>query len=543
MPLTYSGTSGAGGRAGCWSAIVVIDGVDLSARVVGEIRIDAEEESARIAELALLPAAATTFTVSAWVGKSITIDIADLDSGSPTHIQRLFTGKIDTPLLNLQQQRIGLRCTDDLQNLLEGMSAAAIDAAIPGGYASPVVFDPAARGWSRAQDRQSTVPASLDLSPAGALRLTNWAPAGSPDFAFTAAHVLDGSLALSLAGRSQLVNQVVIDFGYRFPRVKAEAYSLSYSYVSAGTISSFAAALSWFLQRAAVDAAIHGAGATIESITYTDLPTSTIGSWTPGPYDKDLCMGFDAVVSFDYGQTIEEQHTLTVSAPNSIGVVGTLSDRLSGALEGQYPPMAAAEHAMVLYKNDISGIPPLDTATPSAGHTTSADVTLTTDTDRAAANAAMQALVAVAKRRIWGAHRQNSVSAAVPLNPALDLTATVELTTPRVHCRGKCRSVSHRLNPDTGQASSEFSIAICSVAGTGVSHPDSAITSPTASTPTTTALGASASVAFHYLAAEDHALLISFPGVDTAERNRSVLPIATAYSATLTEDLLEVTIE
>jgi hypothetical protein len=538
---TYSGTSGSGANAGVWAAIVTIAGTDQSARVVGEIRIDAEEDSARIAELTIRPVSETVFTISDWVGKAITIDVADVSSGTPANVQRLFTGLIDTPLLSIEANTIGLRCTDNLQGLLDSMSVAAIDAAITGGYASPVVFDPASRGWAHSQDRLSTLPASLDLSPAGALRLTSWAPKVSPDFSFTSSHALDRSLAISLAGRSQLVNSISIDFGYRFPRVKAEAFSFSYSYVNAGTIADYAAAVNAFLQRAAVEQAIKGAGATIESISYTPLPNFAIGGWTPGQYDGDLCMGFDAVVSFDYGQEIEENHAITVSAPNSIAIVGTLADRLSGALQGQYPPIAAAEHAMVLYKNDISGIPPQDTATPSAGYTTAANVTLTADTDRTAANTAMQTLIAIAKRRIWASHRHNAVSASVPLNPSVDLDKTIELTSAGLHAIGKCRSVSHRLSPDTGSATSDFSIAICSIAGTGTSHPDTANTAPTGSSPATTTLSGSPTVVFLHAYAEDHSITITFPAVADAERNRQAIPLTSSYSATLTEDVFSVT--
>jgi len=408
VPETYVGTSGAAGSAGIWTTIVTIAGVDVTARIVGDIRIDAEEDSARVADLTIAPAS-TSFTVAAWVGKPITIDIAAMHTGSPTSVERLFTGIIDTPVLDLAGRRIGLRCTDDLQGVVEAMDAAAIDAAIPDGYYSPAIFDPAARGWSRAQDRLSTVPASLDLTPAGALRLTAWQPKTVADIAFTDAHLLDGSLSVSIAGANDLTNSVAIDFGYRFPRVKAETYSVGYDYVNAGTISDFAAALSWFLQRSAVESALKSAGAKIVAISYTPLPGSGIGSWVPGPYDGELCMGFTATVTFDYGQTIEERFTITVSAPNSISAVGTRRDRLSGALEGVYPPIVAAETSMLLYGNAISSIPPQDTAAGVIGQTTSAEVTLTPDSDRAAADAAMETLIAIAKTKIWPSHRHNTV--------------------------------------------------------------------------------------------------------------------------------------
>jgi len=539
---TYAGTSGSGARAGIWSAIVLLDSADVSARVVGDLRIDAEEDSARIAELTLRPTGGTTFAIADWVGKSLTIDIADVSSGSATDIQRLFSGLIDTPTLNLDLRTISIRATDNLQNVLEALDAAAIDALIPDGYHSPVIFDPAARGWSRAQDRLSTVPQSLDLTPSGSLRVTDWAPAVSAHLSFTEAHVLDASLAVSLTSRHQLVNRVDIDFGYRFPRVKAEGWPLSYSYVDEGSIDTFVDGSNQFLTRAAVETAIQSAGGTIESITYTAMPTSTIGSWTPGPWDYLLCMGFDAVVSFDYAQLIEEQHSITVSAPNAIAAVGTLRDRMSGALEGEYPPIPTTEAAMLLYRNAISGIPPQDTATPTSGSTTAANVTLTTDTDRDAADAAMETLIAAAKVKIWSSHRRNAVSASVALNPALDLDQTIDISVTGLHARGKCSRVAHILSPDSGSATSEFSIAICSVAGVGVSHAETPTTAPAGSSPSTTTLSGSATADYNAGPTEDKILTVTFPGVEAVERNKATVALASSYSAPLTEDILSITL-
>lgn len=541
MPETYVGTSGAAGSAGIWTIIVTISGVDVTESIFGNIVIDAEEDSARVADLTIAPAS-TSFTVAAWVGKPITIDIAAMHTGSPTSVERLFTGIIDTPVLDLAGRRIGLRCTDDLQGVVEEMDAAAIDAAIPDGYYSPAIFDPAARGWSRAQDRLSTVPASLDLTPARALRLTAWEPKFAADLAFTAAHLLDNSLSVSIAGAHDLTNSVAIDFGYRFPRVKAETYAVGYDYVNAGTISAFASALSWFLQRSAVESAIKSAGAKIVAISYTPLPSSGIGSWIPSLYDAELCMGFTATVTFDYGQTIEERHAITVYAPNSIAAVGARGARLSGALEGVYPPIVAAETSMLLYGNAISSIPPQDTAAGVIGQTVAAEVTLTPDSDRAAADAAMETLIAIAKTKIWASHRHNTVAASVALNPSIDVDKTISISAPGVSAQGKCRSLTHRLSPETGQATTDFAIALCSVAGTGVGHDETPTAAPAGSTPAATTLADAPIVDFNYLAAEDHILTITFPGVETAERELSVIDIATSYLAPLVEDIFTVTL-
>ncbi|MDO6575495.1 hypothetical protein, partial [Staphylococcus pasteuri_A] len=81
------------------------------------------------------------------------------------------------------------------------------------------------------------------------------------------------------SSRHSLVNRVDVDFGYRFPRVKAEGWPLSYSYVYEGDIDTFVDGSNQFLTRAAVESAIEAAGGTVESITYTALPSTTIGSW------------------------------------------------------------------------------------------------------------------------------------------------------------------------------------------------------------------------------------------------------------------------
>ena len=72
----------------------------------------------------------------------------------------------------------------------------------------------------------------------------------------------------------------------------------------------------------------------------------------------------------------------------------------------------------------------------------------------------MQTLIQVAKTRIAGSHRHNYVTASVPLNPSLDLPLTVDINVPGLHAVGKVRTVAHVLSPETGQAVTQFSLAI-----------------------------------------------------------------------------------
>lgn len=531
--------------AAVWTAVVTVGGIDRSSILVGDVTVEAEEGAARIAEFTLRPPAGTTFTPADWMGADVTIDVADYSTGTPRYAMRLFTGVVDQPSIDLTNRLIALRCTDDLQGRCDAVSNATLLALI-GGYDSPAVFDAAAIGWSYAQDRLSTVPAALDISPLGELRVTPWAPKETPDIVLGAGLLGDNSLGVSFAERSALVNQVTVEFDYRFPRVKAECYSIVWSYVNMTNFAQFILDGGWFLQRAQVEAAISSAGGTIESVTWTPLPDEIIavgsGYFTPSANDVLLCMGFDMAVSFDYTQTIEEQHRIAVRAIKSIEAIGLRRETVTGALEGEYPDVVAVETGIRLYKESITSIPPANTATANAGQTTSADVTLTSETDRAAAEAAMRALIAVAKTRIYGSHRGHRVTATVPLIPALDLDKTLRLDGAGVTAQGKCARVVHRLSPDTGEATSDVAVALCSIAGIGIVHDEDATAASDGTEAGTTSLGGVPEVVYNSGAEDDHTITITFPAVDADERSLAEVEIPSAIAAPLIEDELTLTL-
>lgn len=536
---------GLAGMAAQWIPLVYIDGASVDAQVVGDIRIDAEEGAARIAEITLRPTQGTLVDLPGWTGKSVIVDIADNSTGAPLYPMRLFSGVIDTPALSLSERTITIRCTDDLQGRCAGMSNSELIGVI-GGYGSHVVFDEASSGWSLAQDLLSTVPASLDISPDGALRLTPWAPKASPDLVFDDSQVGENSLSVEIANRSSLVNDVEVEFDYRFPRVKAEGYVVSHEVVNLMNFATHVLNEDYFLQRAQVEAAIASSGGNLVSINYTALPDYIIpvgtGFWSPGPNDSTLCMGFTALVSFDYAQTSTEQHRISVRNQASIDAIGLRSETISSALEGGYTDISAAESSIRLYKAEISGIPPQDVATVTPEKTTSSDVTLSPETNRAAADEAMEALIAIGKTRIWSSHRGNSVSAAVPLNAAIDVDKTIYIVADGVTAKGKCSRVTHNLSTDSGLAISEFSVAICSVSGVGFIHAEDPTVAPTGTSAGQTDISVFPTVVFNKGLAEDHNITITFPGVEDAERNAATVEIATEVSAVLFEDIFNVTI-
>lgn len=539
-----------GAGAASWGVRVEVDGADVSDDVVGEVLVEAEENAARIADLSLFMATGTTILPAAWVGRSVRIYLTD---GLGQNALPLFAGIVDLPAVSLQERRLALRCTDNRQGVLGGMTRDAITAALAGSRHSPVVFDDGAVPLAYANDRLATLPAALDLSPLGALRVTPWAAKTTPDLSFDADQVLDGSLAVDVAERSGLTNLVEIAFGYRFPRIKAEGYQVDYDYLALNATSF----VYWvrdgntFLQRDAVLAAISATGGAVVSVSWIALPTTPqvipgtggdpAGAWLPNPLtDVQFCLGFSAVVSFDYAQQVEESHSITVSCAASVAEVGAVRSTMSGALEGVYDDPVAAEQNILLWRGQVTKIPPKNLAPVVVGLTNSVNSTLSADTDRAAAEAAMETLIAVAAAQIFASHRRHSVAASVPCNPALDTDKTVAINAGGVLAKGKVRRVVHRLDPAAGEAISALELAICSIAGVGVTHPADAVVAPDGTAAGTSNTLAAPSVTWNGLVGEDNVITIAFPGVEEAERAKALHAISSAYSAAIAEDVFEV---
>ena len=537
-----------------FSVRVLLDGDDVSDDVIGDLVVEAEEGAARVADFTMKPAPLTEVFVPGFVGKPVVISFGDFSSGTLTNEVVLFTGKVDRPAVDLDARVINFRCTDDLQGVVSAMSVAAINTLI-GGYYSSAVFDAGASRWGYANDRLSTVAAAMDISPTGTLRLTDWAAKSTADMEFYEESLLDGSLAIDIAERAAMTNQIDLVFSYRFPRIKSEGYACVYDaldgipYGWGGYVNQNLAVPTRDLVRSAIESS----GGSIESITYDALPTSATiiygpggveaGVWIPNPAtDPLLCTGWNAVVSFGYSQEIEEVHEITIAAPLSIAEIGAIREGMSGALQGEYPDISAAETSVTLYQNKITGIPPVDTAPVVVGMTNSVDVALSTDTNRAAADSAMETLIAVAKARIAAAHRSNLVSAEVPLDGAIDLDKTVRVGTAHVDATGKVRRLVHTINSDSGRATTRFDLAISSIAGVGITHPGDPITAP----PGTDA-GASNElgdpvIVFNNGTTEDHTLTITFPGVESSERQKAAHIITSSYDAELQEDPFSVTL-
>lgn len=484
-----------------WRPVVYVGGTDLSSRLTGSVIVEANEGQARIAEFSLLPSSGS-ISPSLYLGRAVQIDYAVQQAdGSALYPTRLFTGIIEAfdydPVTRLTQ----LRCTDDLQARVTRLTSTQIDTLVAG-YWSAALLPPDYDNWEYAQYRLSTRSAALDSDAYSMLRVTDWAAKTTADYEFDESLVEEASLQVEWAQRTDLRNKITLTFEHRFNRLKVRVIRLVYRYpfslleilqnlYTIPTTSMFEEAIQstgWELigeplyeypPKGPVVVDVGGGGTFVWVCSDQDLAaTTTIGGktvpnigWVFGDDSVQKRLFFQALANIKrrYAQQITESYTLTVSHAGSIASFGEQTEDEkanldvkfdSGNWESWRPPAKRSG-------GEATGTPqePVPVITAPALGESYLDYMPDAETDRTAASAVMQALIARAQSRIRATHRLNSARFVVPLDPTLDLTHTVLLDTTNVTAKGKVRKVVFRMDMDSGKAVSEIDVAISSTAG------------------------------------------------------------------------------
>lgn len=552
-----------------WRPVVTLGGVDVSARLTGEIRIEAGEGEARVASFVMRPAPGP-ITLPDWTGAAVTIDIAQQDaSGNAIDARCLFTGVVDVPDMDLTERLVSFECTDQLQQVVRSLPREWIDTNV-GGYYSEAVSGESSDMLQYADARLASVPAALDLDPYQAARVTPWNIEGAPVLVLTESDIIFGSLRVELAGRANIRNEIETVLQYRFPRLRARVASVNFErtvnqYTSQGldipNRDMIEQALSsipgWQLlgeiNMVPVDPGSYessGSGGTVYTvISATDAP--------------QLALGFAARFSNRWVQWVTEEYRLTVSAQASIDALGLSRETSNGAVLD-----ADFDDGTWLYE---PGAEPVLTL-PTTGDV-SLDYGGAGRTDRAAAQNAVRTLVAQSRCQILAAHRDTSTSAMTTLHAGIDLNRRIEIDTAEVHARGKAIRVTHRMDIETGEHDTEFAIAISGFSAVGLQD-DDPVEAPAAPVDPTPAPGAAAygcrcdmyigqvsgapefdeanmigystnakaGAEFDANApAYPYALSVEAPEIEAAVRDPITLPRPANHAVAIPQDLLEIT--
>lgn len=469
-----------------WRDKVLLAGVDVSARITGEVMDEQNEGAAHIASFTLLPASGSINPYS-YVGAAVTIDHIRIESTGEIALRR-FTGKVHIPQYNPVDRTITFTCTDDLQNRCAALDRATLDH-ITGGRYSTGVQGEQENNWAYAQARMETVAGSLDAGRDGGLRVTNWD--GLPVWkTFDLTNTIEGSIGQELPQRGNLINRIDATFEYRFSRLHRRTCNLRYE----GDMAVIAANALPLLAQATVEAALEstgweffygdgfggssGAGSAlfaaggepvtprINYVPYPEvynLPGGAI--WYQNETDT-TCLGFQAGMYKRWAQSVTETYTLTVLAPESITQNGEIRREERGSLASEWDASA--------WENDRRAAPVLNSGdwyqtqdyAPDAG--------------TAARDAAIQTLVDLCVVKIKGTHRSGRAWATTLMDTSIDVSRAIRINTTKVKATGKVVKVRNVSNSDkdAGYATTEFHIAPSGHGGIGLPE-----VTPTPNTP------------------------------------------------------------
>jgi hypothetical protein len=434
-----------------FSAQILINSVDYYAQLTGEISVSIDEGAARLATFTLdpLPGPIDPY---AWIGQPVEIYYDD-----GTGAALIFTGIVHTPDYDIDAGTTQFTCTDGLQEAFETLTRAQADQLIPAGVWSDKIFRSTRDNWDYAQQKMSTYPGSLDKSPAGALRVTDWTAKSTPDYTYTAANIDSGTLKIDqLAERRSIINSVKITYSSLFQALRQREQVISWA---ADGVTPWGLYLSNpfpLPERQAIEAALDDW--TLKQISYTDLPDSGtynyLGQdqgWVLNDYGETLCQGFTATVAARWRQDVVAEYTITVGNAASQSQHGLLE------IEQRYNVSHKTKgRGEDFLKFDTYKSPAGELVYDSGAFGTAFEWLQSTQGDD---GLPQMVAVSIARTKILHSHRQNRISFECALNPGLDVSKTVAIDHPKLAAKGKVYRIEHRINVLEG-----FAITLCTIA-------------------------------------------------------------------------------
>ncbi|WP_287030059.1 hypothetical protein [Pseudomonas sp. UBA6310] len=461
-----------------WKLRLLVGDQDVSDRLTGTVEVDREEGAAGIARFDLcLPAGPVTPTD--WKGKQVALDFICEVAGVTTQTRR-YTGRIADPSWNSSTRTLSCTCSDQLQQRVEALSIAEIDALTPGAVWSEDVFEPVdgRSRWDYMNERLSTMAASLDCSADGAMRVTSWF-ATAPAFVFGLGTTIYQSITVDLADLDSQTNVVEIEADYRFSRLWQFNFSFGWTHPDTDGFGGLQGFCAWrddtseLPTMAMVQEATESAGLTmLSAANYNRLPpnmANPCGDGSPwiNNYSEGLILGASWRGALREVQTVTESYKLRIEVPQSVADAGEVISRQRIAVEIESARADAWETETYGVRAGSSGTPGAigdgdngqsgdDDIAPVDG--INGNVDLRDEVRRAAA---LITGLWQGRTTLIEAHRGTTVSWEVPspLVLALDLVHTLKLDD-QIRAAGKCRQITHEFDLASGSALTTISVAV-----------------------------------------------------------------------------------
>lgn len=565
-----------------WDAVIMLAGNEVPEEMIhGGIHIERTEGGASVCNFTLCykPGAGVQ-NVETLAGKPVTIDFQ-----TPEGTFRVYTGVVDIPEIDLIEKKITINCTDRRLELINAQLGPLLPTI---GYYSSIIFSEPKDVAEELDQRLSTIPYSVDFDAFGTFNFTAKRAKLTPDFILGEGTVYDREPTVSYTSRDRIVNKVNISFQYRFPRLHHMQRTFNWVSPIRDNICLMLQQGYTLAQKTMIAAAAYSAGWVVrDDISYTAIHpggwyncgggpigwsttvltgTTTYKTDSSGDYLLDssgekiaetritggtnffpmFANGASWAATTRWAQTITENYTLTVQAPQSISLYGAVETDNSYSSEDETDASNWEDYTS--YDNPFN------------------QGALTYHIDAAAGRSAMNGAVItalnIAKTTILNSHRDTRVSINRFLWPRIDLKHTVEIDTGILKARGKVVNIIHDINNTTTEAYTTVVIALSRAVG---SQADSSFTVPAVPTDTVdpgtgvielgnhygedpeqdgaetwTGRVGNKRVGF-YMTDYPEQFIVRTPAIPDAVRDEKQKYISAGYNVSIPNDLLEVT--
>ena len=493
--------------------VLTIDGIVINNNQVhGLITISRRENEASTMHITLITPTGIQ-DIDSWAGKTVLLDVGGV---------RAFTGVVDKPEIDVIYKKITLICNDKRREKLNTELAGTIGTI---GFYSPAIFDDAENVIDELDQRLKTIPSAADIKPDGVYAITDMNPKPVPDFTLLDADIYRRQPSVSPTSRARLTNQVDLSFKYRYTRLRHrergfKIEDLSFcdildlgplgSFHLKTTFQNYASMMNWDVNES--------------SVTWEEMPPSgntsppcTVGLYYIHDDRFATSMFYDAAKRF--GQTITEDFTLTVTAPQSIAQYGLIN----WAQDNGY----SVEHDTGEWETD-NGYQAPTGGTDDPNDYYIDQNGLISDFDDAVLTA-----LNIANTKIITSHRDTQVNFETDLRVDFNLTHTIKLSTTPISAEGKITAINHIIDIGNRKGNTTTEISLSTAQGSVTPEP---ITVP--ARPLTPVI-ADAFIEPEIMLITDGNVVT--PDIDDTSRNEQIAPQSVTYNIEIQNDNFEVT--
>lgn len=346
--------------------------------------------------------------------------------------------------------------------------------------------------WDKLVFLASSRPMSYDLDRTGTFKTKSWLFTDTDiQYVITQDDVIEGSLNVTLASRSEIVNKVTINFDYRFPQLCERRHFYSWQHDGVCSTSPYPT-IDMITQ------ACTSTGARLDYFDHTNVYPDGLYTCNGSPMifmyldtDRSLAVSHaELVLSRRFSRDVRRNNVLTVLNQVSIDNIGELEQNESQSLE-------VTDFDINKWETDYTMAPyPNNAANNSSGtYYYNYDTKLKLDVDYA-----MEFYIDKAKVTILNSHRKNHITFTLPYETHLNIDRNdfvhVNINQPftgypsggfdKVLAKGQVVKIVETFYTQNGSAVKEVTVAVMRIEVVGLPQEvETATVVPTATTSTT----------------------------------------------------------